>query len=103
MRRAAQALEAKPLVIGNKLFNIARAVTARRLQGDFARMPIGRANELAHDSGPRAFPLFGHFYPLQVPARDAVRVTGAMNFQIDTQSLREFDALAKLGNSHLRW
>jgi hypothetical protein len=72
-------------------------------QRDFARMPIGRANELKHDSGARAFPSFGRLYPLQVPPRDAVAVTAAMNFNIDTQSLCELDEAAKLGNAHFRW
>jgi hypothetical protein len=66
-------------------------------------MPIGRVNELAHDSGARAFPSFGRLYPLQVPPRDAFAVTDAVNFQIDAQSLRELNAAAQLGNSHFRW
>jgi hypothetical protein len=46
---------------------------------------------------------FGRLYPLQVPPRDAVAVKDAMNFQIDTQALRELNAAAQLSNSHFRW
>src|SRR5262245_57354339 len=98
MRRTAQPPEAKPLLVSNELLNAMRAVTARCLQHDFARMPVGRANELMHDSGARAFPCFGRLYPLQVPPGDTVAVTDAMNFQIDAQSLRQLNATAKLGN-----
>src|SRR5689334_11371235 len=86
-RPTAQPPEAEPLVVNNELFDAVRAATARRLQRDFARMPIGRTNELTHHGGARALPSFGRLYPLQVPPRDAVGVTDAMNFQIDTQSL----------------
>lgn len=65
-------------------------------------MPIGRANEFAHDSCARAFPSFGRLYPLQVPPGDTVPVTDAMNFQIDTQSFRELNAPAKLVMSYWR-
>jgi hypothetical protein len=62
-------------------------------------MLVGGANELMHDSGARAFPCFRRFYPLQVPPGDTVAVTDVMNFQINSQSLRQLNAAAKLGNS----
>jgi len=102
-RRTAQTPEAKPLVEGNEPLDAARATTARRLQRDLARVPIGRANELTHDGAARALPSLGRLYPLQVPPRDAVRVTDAMNFQIDMQALRQLNAIAQLGNSHFWW
>jgi hypothetical protein len=76
---------AKPLVIGNELFNTARTTTAGRLQRDLTRMLVGGANKFAHYTGAPAFPSFGCIYPLQKPPRNTVEVTNAMNLQIDTQ------------------